>query len=285
MSRSAGSRAPIRVWALRAAFRTVGSFAPEVAARWAETIFCTPPRHDPPATEEEFLATGKGFAVRSEGQELAAWEWGAGPTILLAHGWGSRAGRFRAMGRALVEAGFRVVAHDAPAHGRSTGRFASLPEFARALRAVADKVGEVYGVVGHSLGGAAACVAMHAGLEARRVVIVAPPADVQGFSTDFGDYFRIPPRARQVLRRNLETRLRTRLEDLHIPTLARSLPAPALIIHDREDAEVPFSHGEEIARAFPRARLIATSGLGHRAILRDPEVVRQVVAFLEEVRG
>jgi pimeloyl-ACP methyl ester carboxylesterase len=279
------SLAPVRVWALRTAFRTVGPFAPGLVARWAETIFCTPPRHNPPVSEEEFLATGRRFAVRSEGQELAAWEWGAGPAILLAHGWGSRAGRFRGIGRALVEEGFRVVAHDAPAHGRSTGRFASLPEFARALRAVADQVGEVYGVVGHSLGGAAACVAMHAGLEARRVVIVAPPADVQGFSRDFGDYLRIPPRARQALRRNLETRLRMRWEDLHIPTLARTLRVPALIVHDREDAEVPFAHGEEIAHAFPRARLIATSGLGHRAILRDPEVVRQVVAFLGEDRG
>jgi pimeloyl-ACP methyl ester carboxylesterase len=256
-----------------------------MAARWAETIFCTPPRHDPPASEEAFLATGRRFTVRSEGQELAGWEWGAGPTILLAHGWGSRAGRFRSLGTALVDAGFRAVAHDAPAHGRSTGRFASLPEFARALRAVADQVGEVYGVVGHSLGGAAACVAMHAGLTVRRVAIVAPPADVQGFSRDFGDYFRIPSRTRQVLRRNLEERLKMRWEDLHIPTLARTLPVPALIVHDREDMEVPFSHGEEIAQAFPRARLIATSGLGHRAILRDPEVVRQVVAFLREDGG
>jgi pimeloyl-ACP methyl ester carboxylesterase len=279
------SRTPVRVWALRTAFRTVGSFAPEVAARWAETIFCTPPRHDPPATEEGFIATGRRFVVRSEGQDLAAWEWGAGPTILLAHGWGSRAGRFRRLGTALVEEGFRIVAHDAPAHGRSTGRFASLPEFARALRAVADQVGEVYGLVGHSLGGAAACVAMHAGLQALRVVIVAPPADVQGFSRDFGDYLRLPPRTRQVLWRNLEARLKMRWEDLHIPTLARTISVPALVVHDREDGEVPFAHGEEIAQAFPQGRLIATRGLGHRAILRDPEVVRQVVAFLGEDRG
>ena len=79
------------------------------------------------------------------------------------------------------------MAHDAPAHGRSTGRFASLPEFARALRAVADQVGEVYGLVGHSLGGAAACVAMHAGLQALRVVIVAPPAQLTTDMKKVGD--------------------------------------------------------------------------------------------------
>jgi pimeloyl-ACP methyl ester carboxylesterase len=279
------SPAPVRVWALRTAFRTVGAVAPDVAARWAETIFCTPPRHVPPVADEEFVATGTRFMVRSEGQEIAAWEWGTGPTVLLVHGWGSRAGRFRGLATALLESGFRVVAHDAPAHGRSTGRFASLPEFARALRAVADRAGEIHGVVGHSLGGAAACLAMREGLSARRLVLVAPPSDVQQFSKDFGDYLRIPPRARLAMRRNLEARLSMRWEDLHMPTVVRDLPVPALVVHDREDAEVSFAHGEEIARAFPHGRLVATSGLGHRAILRDPEVVRQTVVFLREGAG
>lgn len=276
------SRAPVRVWALRTAFRTVGTVAPDVAARWAETIFCTPPRHDPPAADEEFVATGSRFVVRSEGQELAAWEWGTGPTVLLAHGWGSRAGRFRDLATTLVEEGFRVVAHDAPAHGRSTGRFATLPEFARALQAVADHVGSVHGLVGHSLGGAAACVAIRDGLSVRRLVLAAAPADVQGFSRDFGDYLRIPARTRQVMQRNLEARLGSRWEDLHIPTFARKISIPTLVIHDREDAEVPFAHAEELARAFPHARLLPTSGLGHRPLLRDPTVVRESIEFLRE---
>ncbi len=279
------SRAPIRVWALRVAFRTVGAVAPGVAARWAETIFRTPPRYDPPVADEEFVATGTRFVVASEGQQLAAWEWGAGPTVLLAHGWGSRAGRFRSVATTLVAAGYRVVAHDAPAHGRSTGRFASLPEFARALRAVADHVGEIHSLIGHSLGGAAACLAVRDGLAVRRLVLAASPADVQGFSREFGDYLAIPPRARQALRRNLETSLKARWEELHIPTFAPAIDIPVLIIHDREDTEVPFANAEELARAFPHARLIATTGLGHRALFRDPAVVDETVRFLREESG
>lgn len=279
------SRAPVRVWALRTAFRTVGTVAPDVAARWAETIFCTPPRHDPPAADEEFVATGSPFMVRSEGQDLAVWEWGEGPTVLLAHGWGSRAGRFHDLATTLVGEGFRVVAHDAPAHGRSTGRFASLPEFARALRAVAGHVGSVHGLLGHSLGGAAACIAIRDGLSVRRLVLAAAPSDVQRYSQDFGDNLRIPERARQAMRRNLEARLGARWEDLHIPTFARKIPIPTLVIHDREDTEVPFSHAEELARAFPHARLLPTSGLGHRALLKDPTVMREAIEFLREDGG
>lgn len=272
--------APARVLALRTVFRTVGVVAPETAARWAESIFCTPPRHEPRSGDESFLETGRPFQVSAEGQRLAAWEWGTGPTVVLVHGWGSRAGRFSAMGRELIARGFRVVAYDAPAHGRSTGRFASLPEFARALAAVAGQVGPVHGLVGHSLGGAAATIALRDGLSAERVVLLSAPADVRRFSSAFFDYLRLPPGVRTAMRRNLEERLRTSWEELHLPTIAQSLRAAALLLHDRDDPDVPFGHAEEIAAAWPGATLIATTGLGHRAILRDPAVVRRAAAFL-----
>jgi pimeloyl-ACP methyl ester carboxylesterase len=275
------SRAAARVLALRAVFRTFGSVAPEIAARWAERIFCTPPRHQLRAHDEAFLATGRTFTVVSEAQELAAWEWGQGPTVVLVHGWGSRSGRFSAMARALADGGFRVVAYDGPAHGRSTGRLASLPEFARALAAVGRSVGKVHGLVGHSLGGAAAILALRDGLHAEAVVLLAAPADVTRFSTAFADHLRLPAGTRVALRRNLETRLKARWDELHLPTIARTLHMPVLLLHDREDQDVPFSHGEEIARAWPGARLMPTTGLGHRAILRDPAVVRRAVAFLQ----
>jgi pimeloyl-ACP methyl ester carboxylesterase len=269
---------------LRTAFRTVGTIAPGVAARWAESIFCSPPRNEPRPGEEAFLATGTRLTVRHDGYDLAVWSWGSGSPVLLAHGWGSRAGRFSALAAALMQAGFRVVVFDAPAHGASMGTQASLPQFSRALREVASAVGPVHSLVGHSLGGAAVSLAMREGLLARRVVLLAPPADVVLFSHAFAEHLRIPGRARAVMRRNLETRLRFRFEELHVPTRARELSAPALVIHDRDDPDVPYAHGEQIAGAWPGAVLMTTRGLGHRALLRDPEVIRRTVAFLAEER-
>jgi pimeloyl-ACP methyl ester carboxylesterase len=277
-------RSPVKsappLWMLRTAFRTVGAVAPEIAARWAEAIFCRPPRQDPRPAEEAFLATGSRSTVRSQNQDVAVWSWGQGPAVVLAHGWGSRAGRFSALAAALVAAEFRVVLFDAPAHGASMGRQASLPQFAQALKDVATEVGVIQGLVGHSLGGAAVSLAMHQGLCSRRAVLLAPPADVFLFSHAFAEHLRIPPRARDVMRQNIETRLQIRWEELHIPTLARRMTAPVLIVHDLQDSDVPYAHGEEIARAWPGAELVSTRGLGHRAILRDREVVRRTVEFL-----
>lgn len=275
---------PPRLRALRTIFRTVGPVAPGLAARWAETIFCTPPRHHPRPADDEFLATGMRSVIPWSGGDLAVWHWGppGRPAIVLSHGWGSRAGRLSALAGALAGAGFRVLAYDGPAHGASSGRFASLPEFARALRTVGEAVGPLYGLVGHSLGGAAVAMALHDGLRAERVVLIAPPADVRVFSDIFAETFSLPRAVQDLMHRNLRARLRIDWDDLHIPSLVAALRSAALVIHDRGDPDVPFEHGERIVRAWAGSRLVATTGLGHRAILQDPAVVGEVVGFMQE---
>ena len=53
-----------------------------------------------------------------------------------------------------------------------------------------------------------------------------------------------------------------------------------LVVHDREDVTVPYDDGAAIAAAWPGAELVTTTGLGHRDIVRDREVVARAVAFL-----
>jgi pimeloyl-ACP methyl ester carboxylesterase len=55
---------------------------------------------------------------------------------------------------------------------------------------------------------------------------------------------------------------------------------PLLLIHDRQDAETGWADSDAIARAWPGARLVTTTGLGHRRILRDPAVIAEVAGFL-----
>ena len=146
----------------------------------------------------------------------------------------SRAGRFSALAQALVDAGFRVVLFDAPAHGASMGRQASLPQFSRALRAVGEAMGPVHGWSAIRWAERRCRWRCGTGSTPARAVLLAPPADVVLFSQAFAEHLRIPPRAHTAMRQNLESRLQIRWEELHIPTLARSMTVPALIVHDRE---------------------------------------------------
>jgi len=65
-----------------------------------------------------------------------------------------------------------------------------------------------------------------------------------------------------------------------VVTLAPTLAMPLFVIHDRGDAEIPWQHGMAITRAWRGADLLMTEGLGHRRILRDPDVVAATVAFM-----
>lgn len=274
----------LRISVLRTAFRTVGTVAPGVAAHWAEQLFCRPPRQVRREREEAFLATGRPFAVPHGGAELRAWEWGVGPTVILVHGWGSRAGRWATLAPSLLAREFRVITYDAPAHGASPGRMASLPEFAAALSAVAAGAGPVHAVVGHSLGAAAVALALGDGLAALRAVLIASPANPESFADRFAEALAIPAPVRDAMQRNLEARLRIQWRDLHIPTLAARLATPALVIHDEQDADVPVSDAAAISGAWPGARLLLTRGLGHRAIIHDPAVVAAATDFLSAPR-
>lgn len=270
--------------AVRAAFRPLGALAPGLAARWAEDLFRTVRRHRRPGREERWLAGAERFEIPMGGRRLAAWSWGQGPPVLLVHGWEGRGSQLAAFAAPLAEAGFRAVAFDAPGHGSEERNRSSLPEFAEAVKAAAAAVGEPAGVAAHSFGVAGTCLALRRGLRLPRLVFVAAPDDLDFYIAGFAALLGLTPRVRRGMIRRLESLLvDASWEETRRVTLEAGRPdTPLLVVQDRDDEETPLAAGEAVAAAWPRGRLIATSGLGHRRILRDPGVVARVVEFLAQ---
>ena len=269
-----------RVAALGAALRSVSRISPRAGARLAEALFVKTARARVRPDEADFLGRAERFTVRSHGQTIAAYRWGTGPAVLCTHGWWSHAGRFAVLGDALLAAGHSVLAFDAPGHGRSTGWRATMPEFARALEAVAVDAGGVDAVLGHSLGGSATIFALSRGLAARRAVVLAVPTDLQSWADRFQEVFRLPRPVYEQMQENMIHRLDVTWDDLDIPRLAAGLTIPGLVVHCDDDPDVAIAEGETLTAGWPEAILHRTTGLGHRAILRDPGVVRRVVEFI-----
>jgi len=272
---------------LRLTFGALERVAPAPGAVLAERMWCTVPRGpkhpvDPP---------GERFTVPVHGRTVVAEAWGEGPVVYLMHGWGGWRGQFNAFIPPLVDAGHRVVALDAPSHGDSApGGFGRgrglLPEFVDALAAVIQVGGPAYAIVGHSLGGAATAIAALDGVPAERLVLIAPMADPIAYTADFARALNFGDRIRTGFLRRLEQRIGRRMGEFDIPTRAaerQDLP-PLLVVHDRQDKEVRHTDGAALVAAWPRAELMATSGLGHRRILRDPATVDSVVAHLTGVQ-
>jgi pimeloyl-ACP methyl ester carboxylesterase len=256
---------------------------PELAAAIAERLFLTPPRSRDAAAAAVDLIDARTSFIEHKGRHIATWRWGSrdGPAVLLAHGWGGHAAQMRAFVFPLLQAGFRVVAYDQPAHGVSEGRLTGLPDFADVLAEVAWHHGEVKAVIGHSLGGAAAALALSWNrVRLDRVVLVSPPSDLVGYSRRFARWYWIPEAVRKGMQKAIEERYGVRWEEMEVPRVAPGLAAQALVIHDRDDRMMPWTHGATVARHWPGARLLSTAGLGHRRILADETVTRAAADFV-----
>jgi len=265
----------------RVAFGAVQRASPGLAARWAERLFCSPPRRPISERMAAWLANGRRFDLTVSGRRVAAWSWGErGPGVLLVHGWGSRGARFVDLGGALLASGFRVVTLDAPGHGASSGRLSSGPEFARAALAVAAAVGPVSAVVGHSLGGFASALAIELGLGVRRAVFLAPSANPNAYTTQFASLLGVQDPVMSSMRERLERRLGFDWQRMDVARFAPAMRMPLLVIHDRDDREVRWDDGAAIAAAWPGATLVTTTGLGHHRIVSDSMVIGQVLSFL-----
>jgi len=259
-------------WGLRRAVARVlpPRWAAAIAARW----FTTPETMALAVRDDAHDS----FVIRAGGRRLAAWSWGFGPPVVLAHGWNGRGLQLAAVARAIAARGYRAVVFDQPAHGASSGRRTTIPEMADAIAAVCRAVG-AQALVAHSLGATAATLAMARGLVLTRAAFIAPPVRPEHWVERFARLIGLPERAYVGFRTAIERRAGAAVAALDPLVLAPAMTADLLVVHDRDDREVRLEAGVALANAWPDARLIATEGLGHTRILTEPSVVDAVAAF------
>lgn len=267
---------------MRAGFTTLDQIAPGLGAACAALLLRTPPAARPSAAERRPLSSGRHARVQFGKLRLATWRWGAGPVVVLVHGWGGHAGRMGGFVAPLVAAGLSPVAFDAPGHGRSGGLTGSVPEMADAVRALLDHFGPGRGVIAHSLGASAAALALRDGTRIPRAVFLAPPADLGAYVARFARRFKISDRMRRAMMTRLANHYGFSWSGMRVDEAGRGISTPLLIFHDVGDVCVPLSDGAAIARGWAGARLVRTRGLGHHRILRDTRVVQKAVEFLRE---
>ncbi len=263
----------------RVAVRTLAALAPALTERLATRLFALPrparriaaPVLDVPAHR---------FRMRAGGDELTVTEWGEGPTVLVTHGWNGHVGQMTRLAQALVARGYHVVAFEQPGHRQGGSRHVTIRDMRDAVLAVGQRMAPVHAIVAHSLGATASALAVAAGLQVDRVVLLAPPAEVPPFVRVFGAWLGLPPERVSGMIDRVRHLLGGDLDAYDVRRLAPAMNARLLVVHDPDDAEVPFAHGSAIARAWPDGRLAPAPGLGHRGILRDAEVIEKVVRFV-----
>jgi len=273
-----------------------GSLSERAGAR-AFLRFCTPELSNCRSVDHDRLVERARFHLRSAHAHRLATSVGTVQTyifepkggcdtsVLLVHGWTSEAAFMSAFAEYLCRRGLRSVLLDLPAHGQSDGRRTTLMDCAHAVHEVAGAMGPIRFAIGHSIGGLAVLVAgegrhpMPSPRLFEAYVLVAMPDRFGDVTRRFGDEQGLSPAALRAFERRLERLAERRIADFTGSNLLTATGRPTLLLHARDDQEVPFADAERLS-AMPGAELLGFDGLGHRMILYAPPAIRAAAAFL-----
>lgn len=255
--------------------------------------FCTPPVIPLTDFDTKALAEATKISIPFEKEKLQCYVQGEGKTIILAHGWGSRASHMSFIGRALATSGFKVVMFDAPAHS-SIGNpdlktKSNMFEFCRALHTIIKNFEPVFGVIGHSLG-AISTVFTAAGykalsnykISADKFVLVSLPGCVDLLLHQFCKLHGLNDENYHELKINLEKEFNFSVDEYSVPLAVNTIVGNILFIHDEEDEQMPIENVFHIKDALPASEILITKGYGHDKILMNRQMIRSVVEFMKE---
>ena len=253
--------------------------------------FCAPTTDSESEIDRKLTRSAKQYDVPFEGQILKTYVWGEGKTVLLVHGWGSRASHLAFLGKNIAKSGFRVVAFDGPAHGNSeyngSSPRSSLPEFCRAIFHLSNHFGPIYGFVGHSFGGAAAAFTAcgQANLSGYRVeieklVLVSSPSGIEAMVSHYCRNYKLPEGSKPAIIAQLEREFPLKTGDYEINDALKKFNGDVLVVHDVDDQEVFIEEARQMVEGHVHASIVETKGEGHRKILASRSLVRIIRSFL-----
>lgn len=275
---------------ITATFKILGAISPTLAGKLALRLFMTPPNFGIPRRERKFReeATLTFINVRNRNISIRSWGQHDAPVVLLSHGWGGRCTQLHAFIKPLVEAGFRVVGFDVPGHGDSTGKTTNMLDVASVISEIAKTEGPFEAIIGHSFGTGTTLLSIDKfKVETKKVILIAYFSDVFFIIDLFGELFSL---RKSTLKSMQQTALRKLAntygaswdwDEISPINTIKSVQGDILLIHDEKDHEVPYSQAEPLQEAAPHAKVLTTSGYGHRKILMYKECVGATVDFIK----
>ncbi len=268
--------------ATRLALQLYSRVAPQKAGQLVNRMAFRPSRLPMPLRYEYLLDKADSYTQLQHGaHSIPVYSWGKGPVVLGVHGWAGAGIQFGGWVNPLVEAGYRVVLFDAPAHGRAQGSSTDLFEMAEVTAKVADSVGQVHGILAHSMGCIATARAIKDGLNSQHLVMLAPPLSLKAVMGNLGQQLGLSQDVLDVHLRLMEERFGQSVWDkLDLEALSRSLTQRGVIVLDDDDTSVAPNESERISSNWQAAQVLRTRGLGHYRLLWSPLVIETVLQDL-----
>jgi len=261
----------------------LASISSKLSILFAAKLFTTPLKHKTPKRELEMdrKSIQKLIKIPSINKEVVIYQYGdSEKKILLSHGWSGRGTHLYKIADELLKAGYSTISFDAPAHGKSPGKTTIMSEFVETILEIEKQFGPFEAAVGHSLGGMSLLNAIKKGLAINRLAIIGSGDVIQDILDDFVAKLDLKPSTSTQLRLHFEKKYGEEMDNYSAYKSSMEIAIPVLVIHDKNDDEVPVKAALHIYKHLKNGQLFLTEGLGHRKILGNPEVINKVAQFL-----
>ncbi len=261
------------------------ALSPTLATKYVRFLFQKPIKHKTPEKEKVWgeKADISYIAVPEIGKSIAVYQWGDGDKrALVVHGWSGRATQMYQIIEKLLNHGYKVISIDGPAHGKSTGSKTMMPEFIKAIEKTSETYGPIDVAIGHSMGGISLLnvQGMHALFN--KLVIIGAPDSIFNIFHGFVNKLELKKIVADKLIAVFEKITGKSIFDFHGSTHCKKIKEPVLIVHDEDDNEVPVGDAINNYQSLQNGKLLKTNGLGHGRILKNREVINQIINFITE---
>ena len=215
---------------------------------------------------------------------IQTYTWRGGPkSVLLIHGWEGQAGNFSDLVDVLIDNEYTVYAFDAPSHGFSSKQNTSIMDFTSCVADIIRKL-EVDKLVSHSFGGVATTYALfqNQDIEIDKYVLLTTPDKFSERIDDVASHVGISEKVKRIMIDNIEKETGLIVNTLNVSNFVKEVKVnQALIIHDKNDKVIPITASKNVANNWKECEFKAIQGTGHFRILRTPEVLNNVLEFLD----
>ena len=254
-----------------------------LTVKFAKRLFSTPIKYKIPKREFEMDANSKQEMVfiPEISKKVMVYQYGTGTKkALLVHGWSGRGTQLVKIADQLTEMGYTTISFDAPAHGKSPGSTSLMIEFIASILELERKYGEFDIAIGHSLGGMSVLNSIKSGLKVNKAVVIGSGDSINDILHDFVNRLNLKPKIADLMRVSFEETFQESMENYSGSNAAKSVDVPVLVVHDKDDDDVPYTASVNIDKHLTNSKLMLTTSLGHRKVLGNEEVILKIKDFI-----
>ena len=222
-------------------------------------------------------------------------------TIICVHGWEGRGTNFYKFIPKLTKNGFRVLAPDFPKHGITEGEETGCHVFGYSLNCILNYLQTPAILLVHSLGNGATCTNYYLSDEKTRTQVkgfvgIGVPDKFTDYIENFAKLIGLDEYTTNLFIDKNSERLGIDVHFFVVSETIKNFNCPCLIVHDEKDKEIPIdwaiNSSKFIQEKYQKYKIgdkeypcfHKTTGLGHRRILRDDNVVDVVVEFISNIK-